>query len=133
MFHLVYRSLMTSPMKDEDIKALIEKSQVNNERAQITGLLIVKGTTFFQVLEGEQGSVLRLFGKIRKDPRHQRVEILYSLQSENRIFQSWSAGVSNQILHEPDSLEPFFELTARHGKIDRSLILKTMQYVIKEF
>ena len=70
VYYLVYISSATWLMSDEELAALLMECRTNNERLQVTGMLLYKEGNFIQVLEGEQETVEQLYIKIRADVRH---------------------------------------------------------------
>lgn len=106
--HLVYVSEKSQHFSDHDIDDIIEHSQKNNARGMVTGLLINNGKFFIQLLEGKKEEVMRAFHRISSDHRHFRIRILYTADSEARLFPEWAMGLvreptentMNQILPE---------------------------------
>ena len=92
LYHLGYTSTATVPMSGADLWALLEFARAFNESKDLTGLLLHRQESFFQVLEGEKSEVLNLFERIKQDPRHTRVEILFEEDIEKREFIDWRMG-----------------------------------------
>ncbi len=91
-FRLMYRSRDRVPAEDREneLGALFASSRSNNEKRNITGALLLTGTWFVQVLEGDEGAVRSLFAGIQADPRHDRVELLFEGPVDDRVFTHWS-------------------------------------------
>lgn len=88
---LIYRSIATnSEMRNEEIAVLTDKAAKNNREAGITGLLILTGDQFLQVLEGESGKVNALFQKICQDPRHREIELIEYEEPADSYFDDWN-------------------------------------------
>jgi Sensors of blue-light using FAD len=92
LLQLVYASNAAKPFEEEPLKELVAAARTNNARLGITGLLLYKNASFFQVIEGEEGKAQRLFEKIRQDKRHQSVVMLHRRPVELRSFPDWSMG-----------------------------------------
>lgn len=92
MFYLVYASSAARPFSEPDLSDLLATSRENNRRADITGMLLYKDGNFMQVLEGEEGAVRELYGKIGTDPRHKGEIILLQGVADGRQFPDWSMG-----------------------------------------
>ncbi len=92
MYHLVHTSLATNPFSEEELVRLLEKSRSNNKGLAISGMLLYLQGKFIQVLEGEREAVIKLYERIRHDPRHRKVVTVVEGESPNRIFQNWSMG-----------------------------------------
>ena len=61
---LVYCSVATQKMTDKHLKSLLVKTRQNNQRRNITGLLLYLDPYFLQILEGDKNDVESLFHKI---------------------------------------------------------------------
>jgi hypothetical protein len=92
VFSLLYLSASTVEFSADDLKELLRKARENNSGLQVTGMLLFKGGNFLQVLEGEQETVLALYRKIYRDPRHNQITILFQGSSDKREFPDWSMG-----------------------------------------
>ncbi len=91
MKRIFYVSRCTRALTREDLDAIGEAAERNNQRDEITGFLIQLGEFFFQALEGPDASVDRLFrDKIQQDPRHTEICLLRSEnQVKRRQFPQW--------------------------------------------
>ena len=76
MYYLIYVSYATDTPNSEDLKQLAQISHVNNQKIDVSGMLIYLDGKYLQVLEGKKSAVLELFDKISKDPRHQQIRVL---------------------------------------------------------
>lgn len=54
MYQLVYISAAALNFVESDLPALLDKSQRNNAKKQITGMLMYHEGQFFQILEGPE-------------------------------------------------------------------------------
>lgn len=92
LFHLGYVSTATRALDQADILEILDQAERTNSRLNITGVLLHRGESFFQVLEGEEGPVREVFGRILEDSRHKRVEVLFEEPVVNREFPDWRMG-----------------------------------------
>ncbi len=92
LIQLVYASAATVSMSDAELANLLDAARENNTRLGVTGVLLFKDATFFQVLEGERSVVESLFEKISQDQRHTSVLMLVEEEIEQRNFGQWSMG-----------------------------------------
>lgn len=95
MIRLVYLSTAVRDMGEEELEQMLEQARKNNEPLGITGLLILKGRTFIQCLEGGEKEVWELFYKIEKDDRHKDVRVLEDDDVSERLFPDWQMGFKN--------------------------------------
>ena len=87
---LIYRSQCSdSFMPNEDLRQLMRESADNNRAAGITGLLILSGDAFLQVLEGPADAVNRLFSRIMRDARHHEIRLISYEQIGPTYFDDW--------------------------------------------
>lgn len=92
LFHLGYVSTETRALSSDELLGLLEVARDANEKSDLTGLLLHREHSFFQVLEGEEQVVRDLFARISADDRHQRVELLFEGPIEAREFEDWRMG-----------------------------------------
>jgi len=95
MKQVVYLSTATHDMSDEALENILNVSIRNNAKLGITGLLIIKGRTFMQALEGEVEVVDALYRKIEQDPRHKNIILLSEESITQRQFPNWNMGFKN--------------------------------------
>ena len=88
---LIYKSTATAEVVSNQSLRDIERVAVAaNARAGITGLLMLSGDVFVQVLEGASREVTALFGKILGDKRHHLVELISVEPTDERYFPDWN-------------------------------------------
>lgn len=92
---LIYMSVSSKDLALEDLEKILNASRANNLEKNITGLLVVKGKTFLQVLEGESEIIKPLFQKLKEDQRHHDISIISWDVIEKRDFPHWSMGFKN--------------------------------------
>ena len=126
MIQYVYISSAVELFSDEALVELLRKSRENNQRLEITGLLLYRGGNFMQLLEGPEAAVDALAAHIGRDPRHGNVIRLIRRRAERRLFPTWAMGFrhvddllesgeegASALLHSPLTAEAFY------GKPDR--------------
>jgi hypothetical protein len=92
IFSLLYLSGSTVPFAEKDLRNLLDKSRENNSKLEITGMFRFKAGNFLQVLEGKKETVISLYEKIARDPRHHQITTLLEETSPQRSFPDWSMG-----------------------------------------
>jgi hypothetical protein len=75
-----------------EIDAILEVSRCNNARDGLTGLLVVGGRRFLQVLEGPEAALTVAYDRIQADPRHFALVQLSRRTIEERSFPDWQMG-----------------------------------------
>jgi hypothetical protein len=89
---LIYTSVASHKMTDNDLKELLKKSRENNSFLDITGMLLYLDPFFIQVLEGDEMIIDKAFDTIKEDPRHYKVSIIYKKLIPRRVFPDWTMG-----------------------------------------
>ena len=92
LIHLAYVSTQTRDMKAADLISLLTEVRGLNESRNISGLLLHKNQSFFQVIEGSRARVQETFNNIMRDQRHEGVEDLFDEPLEAREFSNWQMG-----------------------------------------
>jgi hypothetical protein len=92
MFSLVYVSSAVTPFSVADLTELLSISHRHNAPLGITGMLLYKDGNVMQVLEGDKATVLQLYSKIGRDPRHRNLITILQGPVEHRTFADWSMG-----------------------------------------
>ena len=95
MHRLVYKSQAVGEPSARDLADIACQSQANNKRFGVTGLLLIHDGSFFQELEGPRSAVSQAFARIRRDPRHEKIEVLEFGPARERAFASWRIGVGH--------------------------------------
>ena len=88
---LIYKSIATAEViSNRTLRDIEEQASAANTEKGITGLLVLTGNIFLQVLEGSSRDVTALFGKIIGDKRHHDVELVTFQPIGARCFDEWS-------------------------------------------
>lgn len=90
MFHIAYVSSAAGAFTKPQLRDLLARSRENNQRLEVTGLLLYQGGNFMQVLEGAEPVVRKLYLKICQDPRHNDIFTLFAEPLREREFPNWS-------------------------------------------
>ena len=91
---LVYKSDTSwDLLSNEILRDLAIKAEKNNRDLSISGLLILSGENFLQVLEGPSDAVNSLYRKISQDGLHHDVTLISYEQIASRSFEDWSMRV----------------------------------------
>ncbi len=93
LFQLAYVSLSRVPLNETTLSDILESSQRNNARDEITGILMYHDEIFFQVLEGDRSAVEKCYyERISHDPRHTSLSLMWADAFESRTFMDWAMG-----------------------------------------
>ena len=89
MYRLIYKSESTVPMSWQTVGKILAISTRNNDCDGLSGTLLVGRKSFLQVLEGDFEAVNETFGRIVRDPRHHRIQLVSFDVVEDRMFEEW--------------------------------------------
>ena len=92
LYTLGYASTQTAPLGTAGLLELLNEARDFNQSHNLTGLLLHREDSFMQVIEGRKEDVLELYDRIKKDPRHTRVETLFEDEISEREFSDWQMG-----------------------------------------
>jgi adenylate cyclase len=135
MKRLTYISRFSPTLTPNDIEKIEQISQRNNQARNITGVLLCLGGMFFQILEGEEEDIDRLYEKIMRDTRHTDILCLKSEPNvTERLFPEWSMRTINLDNNTDLVIQPIKTLlqtvTESHGilkQYTQPTILKIIQ------
>ena len=68
-----YVSTAKPELSQEEIDMILSQAVESNNALSICGFLLYSEGHFFQVIEGEKEQIIKLFSKVKKDPRHRDV------------------------------------------------------------
>jgi hypothetical protein len=91
----VYVSSAYGMLPEQEILEILRISRLNNERHDITGMLLYRDGNFLQVLEGPAAAVDKALEKIKRDPRHHGVILMSRRSVEERQFADWTMAFRN--------------------------------------
>jgi uncharacterized membrane protein (DUF373 family) len=115
----------------------LQSCRENNAANGVTGMLLYGNATFLQVLEGEDKVVDDLIARIRRDPRHANMQILYRQSIERRQYSDWSMGfkrISDKELRGVAGLRDFSEkdFNPEHLIAHHAIVHSLMNHFRKE-
>lgn len=110
-----------------DVKSLLEVSQRNNARDEVTGLLYTDGKRFLQVLEGPKSVVEDAFLRIIADERHHALVLLSRRETARREFGEWAMAQRDA----GDTQDAFLDRIAELCRDADPAILGTFQGLIE--
>lgn len=90
--HLVYVSVRKDNCTEEEIDKILKACERNNDKLDITGVLLYSDTHFVQYLEGDYKEIMGLYDKIKGDNRHKNVVLITTGNIKERTFPSWEMG-----------------------------------------
>ncbi|MGA0336514.1 MAG: BLUF domain-containing protein [Luminiphilus sp.] len=113
LYHLGYVSTAAVDFSDEALIALLGEARSANTDRDVTGLLLYREGSFYQVLEGSEAAVMATFRDIEGDPRHKEVRVLFDGETDAREFADWQMGFLNLDGVDMDTLSGFSDFMTR--------------------
>ena len=102
-----YTSRQLCDVGPDELSEIAKTSRRNNERDDLTGLLVKVGEYFFQILEGPPEAVDATYERIRLDRRHGDIVVVGSPELvDARLFGEWSMRVESLDPESEQRLEP---------------------------
>lgn len=93
MISVCYISQAKKKFSDSELLTMLEGFQKNNEKMNVSGVLLYNGAgTFIQVIEGNKEVVDPLYQNIKNDSRHTKVTCLRRAKIQSRSFSEWRMG-----------------------------------------
>jgi len=126
---LLYVSQSVGPITTTVTASILEKSNTNNKKQNITGILCQGSGLWMQVLEGERSQVNILYSRIMADRHHQNVQLLSIEEITNRRFGQWSMALVYLSKDDPMVLmsHPEFDPYSATAKDAMSLLDELIQ------
>lgn len=113
----VSKSTLSLPEQGWQVEEIVKLSRHFNAKVNITGALMFTELYFAQFLEGPGDEIDALFKRIRRDPRHERLDIVRESVQEVRVFPGWSMAYSGPHLFVGSQFSAF---TALAGQRERA-------------
>ena len=105
LYRLIYKSDAAEYIDWTDLKDILLKSQENNAKRDITGILIMSDRKFLQVLEGPADQLNNLYAIILQDSRHKNSQLLSYTAIHERHFSEWAMLGLNISMMKPELKE----------------------------
>lgn len=93
LYQVVFLSQARLELTEAQLLELQHKAARNNGAAGVTGVLLVGGGYYLQLLEGPFEGVAMTLGRIAMDERHEKLTVLLSQSVEERRTAFWNMGV----------------------------------------
>lgn len=116
LFHLGYVSTETIDLGTAGMVELLSEARRINTSRDITGLLLHRDRSFYQVMEGPEEVVRETFANIEKDERHTAIDVLFEGEVEEREFPDWQMGFLNLDGVDIEALQGYSDFLSREDK-----------------
>ncbi|MDX1545108.1 MAG: BLUF domain-containing protein [Christiangramia sp.] len=90
-YAISYVSTASKLLTRTQVEELLRKSEESNNRENITGLLLYSDGNFFQVIEGEEAKIKKLYNTIKKDERHSNIIKILSTSIHKESYDGYKS------------------------------------------
>lgn len=90
-YAIVYVSNAAGELNELEVQQLLAGSKRDNNKKDVTGILLYSESNFFQVLEGEKKTVLDLYDTIQQDKRHNNLIQIFGKEINNESFDGYES------------------------------------------
>jgi hypothetical protein len=115
---------------------IVKSAKAANPKRGITGVLFFDRDRFVQVIEGEQSALNDLLELIKKDERHDDVQVIFNGEEDHQEFSEWNMDAfqlsgASQFVDE-DVLKNFRKLYLANFKLSSGQISRWIKMLINE-
>ncbi|CAM3650613.1 BLUF domain-containing protein [Mucilaginibacter galii] len=107
MKYLVYISTAYRLLNQDELLDILAVSRKNNQRNNLTGMLLYGEGTFIQVLEGDADVLTKTYETIIADQRHKNIIKMAEGDIDTPNFPHWSMGFKSASAKELQELGGF--------------------------
>jgi Sensors of blue-light using FAD len=100
LWRLVYVSDAQPGLTGKELDQILLSARRHNFFLDVTGMLMLVGGRFCQILEGTVDNVNAVFGSIASDHRHSNVQVLDTKAITKRSFPDWTMGPPSRTLQQ---------------------------------
>lgn len=112
---------------------LFEQSRVNNLRSNISGFILKKGNSFFQIMEGYEAEVDELYAKVKKDPRHTDIIELYNNYIPTPVFLNFYTEYSTSDELDFRNTMPYLSnYLKKENCVSSKFFLNVLEHIMEE-
>lgn len=89
-YAIVYVSTASNELEKKEIEKTLSSSKTSNNQNDITGLLLFSEGNFFQIIEGEKNSIIKLFDTIKEDDRHHDIIQIFGKDIHKEAYDGYA-------------------------------------------
>ncbi|WP_405292460.1 BLUF domain-containing protein [Algibacter sp. Ld11] len=89
---ICYKSQAKTTLNILEFEAILNETQSKNDNNNITGVLVKKDKIFFQIIEGTETVIDKLYQKIQEDTRHSNIIEILNAPISQLSFEAFDAG-----------------------------------------
>ena len=101
---LTYQSRAAAPPSDAELESLVLRARSRNQAHGVTGMLLYENGRFLQTLEGPPNGLDVIWSSIKRDERHNDIEVLSQHLVSGRLFQDWDLLLYRKLDQAPKTI-----------------------------
>ncbi len=107
-YAISYVSTARRSLSETEIRQILDDSEINNDKQNITGLLLYSEGNFFQIIEGNQQQIIQLYETIKDDSRHYNIIKLFGKEIQKEAFDGFKSDfISADARYSSDRLQNY--------------------------
>ena len=137
MHLIMYSSDYCGELKDmpSDFASILSTARTQNPKLGITGVLLFDNGKFLQILEGEQFHLDALMENIKRDKRHNNIQLLVDAPISNRELENWNMeafDITNTSEKDWELLKDFRDAYLANYKVSSKQLISWVRHFIKD-
>ena len=112
MMSYISESKILADMQQSELEDIVRSSNKRNAQLGVSGVLFLRGNTFFQTFEGPDDAMQEVYQKIVEDDRHEHLYLLMSETIKQRRFSEWSM----ECFHKPNYSQDYLGVLKQIGE-----------------
>ncbi len=101
---LTYQSRAARAPSEDELDSLVSRARRRNNQHGVTGMLLYEDGRYLQTLEGPPTGLDTIWSSIRRDERHQEIEVLSQHLVSARLFSDWDLLLYRKAEQAPTTL-----------------------------
>ena len=131
-YAIVYLSSASDELEIAEISKILSFTEESNNNHDITGLLLFSDGNFFQIIEGEKNSMLKLFETIKRDDRHRNIQQIFGEEINKGAYDLYATNfISDEVKYDTDQFEHYLNQTSVLGKNAQKAVENILRVFIK--
>ena len=130
MYTITYVSTASPDLNEEETKKLLVSAKKVNVSNGISGIFIYSDGNFFQIIEGEERTVKKLYKRIEQDNRHYNIIKLLDKSIEAFSFESYTSSFT--IILDKSNIKELYKFLNREKQYN-PLGFENISYLTQKF
>jgi len=111
---ICYKSTINIKLSVFETESLFDACKKNNDSLNIRGLLYKYKSNYFQIIEGYEENIDKLYSKLKKDKKHKSIKIFMSQPIKEFTFNDFTTGY-----FKVNDLDTIYGLQEYHSYLEK--------------